>query len=289
MRGESNADTFPFSSSRRDGPRKETPMLKIGLCGGIPKAPLAADAGFDYMETSVNDALQPREDDSAFQSLRDQWAASPLPLEALNGFIPGDLKICGPDRPYDALMAYMRTAVRRADALGVRRIVFGSGAARRVPDGFPMDEAWKQLVEFGRQCGEAASGTGVTIAVEPLNPKECNVVDSVRKGAQLVRDIDHPHVRLLVDSYHWGVSGETAEDILSCAGLFVHTHAATWPNRRVPGVEPSDFASFFRALARAGYRDGRVSVEAGCDNPERDLSRAVQCLREALAAVDAEG
>jgi hypothetical protein len=44
----------------------------------------------------------------------------------------------------------------------------------------------------------------VTIAVEPLNRRETNVWNATRECADYVRQVNHPHVRLLVDAYPLG-------------------------------------------------------------------------------------
>lgn len=83
---------------------------------------------------------------------------------------------------------------------GIRTIVFGSGGARNIPDDFCRAEAWEQLVSFGRLAAGAASRHGVTLGAEPLNRKECNVLNSVKESAAYVHEVGHSHFRLLVDS-----------------------------------------------------------------------------------------
>jgi hypothetical protein len=46
-------------------------------------------------------------------------------------------------------MAYVAKAFDRVARLGVRIVVFGSGGARRVPEGYPRDDAVRQMVDFG--------------------------------------------------------------------------------------------------------------------------------------------
>ena len=44
----------------------------------------------------------------------------------------------------------------RLARLGTQIVVFGSGGARRVPEGFSKEEAFKQLVEFGKRIAPEA-------------------------------------------------------------------------------------------------------------------------------------
>ena len=58
--------------------------------------------------------------------------------------------------------------VKTAKELGLKIIVFGSGGARKVPEGFSQDEAYKQLVEFAKRIAPEAKKRGIVVAVEPL-------------------------------------------------------------------------------------------------------------------------
>lgn len=258
--------------------------MKFGMCGGLDRAGLAAAAGYDYMEGSVDGVLKPRESEEVFQGILAQWKASPLPVKVLNCFIPGDLKICTPDSPLMALYDYARTAIRRAAEAGIEQIVFGSGGARQVPEGYSREKAWQQLLAFSRFCAQEAQNAGVVIALEPLNSKECNIITGVREGAKLVREVDNPHFRLLVDSYHWGIEGETATDIEACGSVLSHAHVATYPARVAPGMEDCGLENFLHALKSCGY-DARVSVEAAIGNTEKEFCGALAYLRGIEAGI----
>jgi len=250
--------------------------MRYGLCCDPGLARVAADAGYDFFEFSVRSFLMPREDDAAFQAMLEQIRAVPMPCEATNCFLPGDLKITGPDVDAQAVEQYVATACRRAEEAGVEVIVFGSGAARNAPEGFPRDEASAQLVAFCRMLGPIAAAHGRTIAIEPLC--DSNMLTTVAETAALVKEVDHPAIRLLVDSFHWGRKNEPTEDIVANGSLLAHVHLGTVENRLVPGAEEYDFGPFFDALRRGGY-DGRVSVEAGAPDPPNDLPRALALLK----------
>ncbi len=53
--------------------------------------------------------------------------------------------------------------------MGIGIIVFGSGGARRIPEGFDRQRAHGQLVAFCRMVGPIAREHGVIIAVEPCD------------------------------------------------------------------------------------------------------------------------
>lgn len=251
--------------------------MKFGVCGGPEMGQIAKQAGFDYFEWSVGGLLHPREDEPVFIQALEQARAVELPCPAVNVFLPGDLKLTGPQVDWAAIETYLHTALRRAEQAGIEVIVFGSGGARRIPDGFDRQHAWDQLVRFGRLLGPIAADHGVTIALEPLNQGETNVINTVTEGAKLVKDVQHPAFRLLVDGYHWAKDGETAEGIMAAKDLLVHAHTATVEGRRPPTPE-DDCAPFMITLKQAGY-DGRVSIEGNITDPAIELPRALAVMK----------
>jgi sugar phosphate isomerase/epimerase len=251
--------------------------MKFGLCCNLDLAPAAADAGFDYIEMTVPGLLMPLADDAAFETMLAKLRATRLPCPVVNCFVPGDIKITGPAADPARLQQYVHTACDRARRAGVKVIVFGSGGARNIPDGFDRAAAWKQLAAFCSMAGPVAQACGVTVAIEPLNRAECNVLNSVTEGAKLAREVNHPAIRLLVDCFHWGRENESPQAIVDAGGLLVHTHLATVANRILPGEEEQDFATFFAALKKVKY-DGRVSIEAQVKNPG-NLKKALEIIK----------
>src|SRR5512133_747590 len=134
--------------------------MKFGVCGGPKVARIAKAAGYDYFEWGVGDLLHPREDEIVFQAALAEARAVGLPFPAANVFVPADLKITGPVVDSQALKSFVTTAFERAEQAGVERIVFGSGAARRIPDGFDRQIAWGQLVAFCQLMGPIAQQHG---------------------------------------------------------------------------------------------------------------------------------
>jgi sugar phosphate isomerase/epimerase len=254
--------------------------MKFGVCGGPELAQIAKDAGYDFFEWSVGGLLNPREEENVFEAALAQAQAVGLPCPACNVFVPGDLKITGPDVHLPALEKFVATALHRAEKAGVERIVFGSGAARRIPDGFDRAQAWQQLVDFCRMMAPIAEAHKVIVVVEPLNLTETNVINTVSEGARLVRDVNHPNIRLLVDGYHWARDNDTLEGILDNASLLAHAHIATVDGRRPPRPG-DDCADFFAALKKAGYQ-GRLSIEGNIENPQKELPQALKIM-QALA------
>jgi len=258
--------------------------MLYGVCTGTENAGVFADAGFDYIELHVQLQLLPEEPDAVFAAQLEQIKASPLPCLTANCFIPGHLKITGPDVDREALKRYAATACERAQQAGVDVIVLGSGGARRIPDGFDRGQAMDQLASFARMAGDSAKQHAVTICVEPLNRGECNVLNTVAETAEFVKLVEHPQVKMLVDAYHWARNEEPVDSIIAAAEFIHHIHIATCTNRRAPGVEDCDLQPFYTALAAIGY-NGRISVECDWKNKEEEARKALKALQNGIAAL----
>ncbi|MEI8311317.1 MAG: hypothetical protein WCH98_11235, partial [Verrucomicrobiota bacterium] len=81
--------------------------MQFGVCGTPSIAASAAQAGFDFFESSVGALLKPREPEDAFLAALAESRAAELPCPVVNCFVPGDLKITGPDVDFPALEEYV--------------------------------------------------------------------------------------------------------------------------------------------------------------------------------------
>jgi sugar phosphate isomerase/epimerase len=257
--------------------------MKFGVCGSPELAPAAAAAGYDYLEWSVQTFLQPQADEAAFAAAWELVKAAPLPIPVCNMFLPASLKVTGPEVDLAALEAYVAIACERAGRAGVDTIVFGSGGARAVPEGFAHSRATSQIVEFLQRVAPLAAAHGVVIVIEPLRYQECNILNTVAESAAVARLVDRPSIKLLVDGYHWACNGESEEDLSAAAPLFRHMHVATKANRMPPGSEPCEaLPRFLKMVGSIGYT-GRLSYEGRLADPAVELPRALEMMRSGTA------
>ncbi len=236
--------------------------MRFGICTGADRADEAAAAGFDFVEITVPELMREAEG-AAFASWAERVRTAPAPVEAANCLIPGNLKVTGPDVDAAALRRYLEPVMRRAGAAGIAVVVFGSGAARRLADGFPPARGWEQLADAARLAAGIGEQHGVTVVLEPLFARACNLFNRVDQGAALVDRVGHPRLRLLADLFHMAAENEPFDHIAAAGERLAHIHVPT-PSLPETGEGPAyNFAGFFGALRAAGY-GGRVSVE---DNP----------------------
>lgn len=257
--------------------------MQLGVCTSIANAAAARAAGFDFVEENIQNFLAPLESDDVFAPNLAAARSAPVPVPAANCFLPASLKCVGPKVDTAQLLRYGETAFRRAHQAGIRHVVFGSGGARQIPDGFPPAKARAQFLQLLRDLAPLAQSHDVVVVVECLNPGECNFLNRLAEGAALVAETNHPNVRLLADLYHMSLSGDAPEEILKHGRWIEHIHVAEREGRRAPGTSGEDFGPCLRALKAINY-PGVISYECNWKNMAEESPASIKSFRQQLAA-----
>jgi D-psicose/D-tagatose/L-ribulose 3-epimerase len=254
--------------------------VQVGYCTSIKNAEAARAAGFDYIEVSATEIAGLS--DADFDAAAAQVKQLGVPTPAANLFLPQTIKVVGPDINLEQQTAHVKKVMSRLSRIGVQVLVFGSGGARRVPDGFSKDDAWKQLVDFSRRAAEEAKPAGITVTIEPLRQQETNIINTAAEGLMLVEAVNHPNFQLMIDFYHLASEKEDPAIVLKAKDRLRHLHVAN-PNGRVfPQTwDEFDYAPFFANLKAIGY-DKRISMEGRTDNLAAQGPVTVALLRRAF-------
>lgn len=254
--------------------------MRFGCCGSIEQAEILQAAGFDYLESTVV-SLLPEAPETIFAPLLEKYEIAPMPVRACNVFLPSDLKVVGPEVDWPRLERYVRTALRRVRLIGAHIVVFGSGKARWVPDGFARADAEAQLVDFLQLVGDVAATHAITVVIEPLNRKESNILNSVAEGVTLAQRVNRPAIQVLADFYHMDEEQESLSQILAYKDWLAHIHVAD-TDRRAPGTGSYPYAEFVDLLHQANY-DGMVSIECRWDDLAAEAGPACRFLHRVFA------
>lgn len=250
-------------------------MIRLGICTSIDNAPLMAEIGYDYVELGMTAVT--RMSDEEYAELLEKVKASPLPVEAMNGMIPADYVLCSEECCGEAVKEYLEKAFSRAEELGVQVVVFGSGGARRLPDGMRHADGFLYLTAYLELAGDMAAQHGISIAIEPLRAAECNIINHVAEAQWLAKQSMRKNVGALADLYHMMAGGEDSSALkLRRRGSVIHCHIAERLNRAYPAPgdgSQAEYAEFFDALKVADYQ-GRVSIEGGCKDFAADAKAA---------------
>ena len=255
-------------------------MIRLGVCAAPKDMALLAKQGFEYIEVGLS-WLHGLSDEDYARELATAKAA-PINVEAANGMVPGTIKLTGPDVDAAVIRAYLEKAFSRAHEMGIKTVVFGSGAARRVPEGWPQAEAWRQIARYLTVANEYGEKYDINIAIEPLRRGECNIMNLVTEGTLMSALLNLPRVGTLGDTYHMVCGHEPYSAFVQAGTLLKHVHIShtvgidqgrIWP---APD-DGEDYVEIFAALKAAGY-NGRVSIEAGCEDMKVDGPKAFAVL-----------
>lgn len=232
----------------------------FGVCAKIADYPMLSAAGYGFVEEGVSRFLVPDKPDSVFQKILEEQQRTGAKVVSCTSFIPGSMKIVGDTTMHREILDWADIALRRAQMAGMSYMVFGSGGARRVPEGFPKEKATRQFIDLCKAMGPIAQKYNIVIVVEPLNTGETNLINTVAEGAQIVEAVNHPNIQLLCDIYHMMRENEPAGDIVKYAAYIRHCHIAEKEGRTAPGEKQDDFTPYFAALKQIGYKGG-LSIE----------------------------
>lgn len=256
--------------------------VEVGYCVGLKGLDIAKAAGFDYVELGVSEiaALSDVDFEAALKRVKDVGIATPN----ANLFFPSSMRLTGaePSSPEQQL-SYVSKAFARLQQLGVKIVCFGSGGARRVPDGFPKEEAFTQLVALGKRIAPAGGAHDITIVIEPLRKQESNIINSAAEGLELVKAVEHQNFQLLIDFFHLASEKEDPGIVLRAKDHLRHLHMANPQGRVFPlQWEEFEYGPFFANLRQIGYA-GRISIEASSKDVPTEGPQAIALLRRAFA------
>ncbi|MBI3864330.1 MAG: sugar phosphate isomerase/epimerase [Planctomycetia bacterium] len=125
----------------------------------------------------------------------------------------------------------------------------------------PTSDEWNWGKDTITKVADFAKGAGVTLAIEYLNRFECYFLNSVADTARFVKEVNHPNVRMMYDTFHANIEEKNvAQAIRECAPQTVHVHISE-NDRSTPGEGHVDWDATFRTLKDVKY-DGWLVVEA---------------------------
>ena len=111
------------------------------------------------------------------------------------------------------------------------------------------------------EVADHARKARVTLVIEYLNRFECYLVNSAEDTAKLTRELNHPNVRMMYDTFHAHIEEkDIAKAVHACKDQIVHVHISE-NDRSTPGEGQVDWDATFKVLKEIRY-DGWLMVEA---------------------------
>jgi sugar phosphate isomerase/epimerase len=234
---------------------------EIGIICEAEKDSIVYVSGYRYVEESIGRSFSPLTLDwNKFQQRLTLLKQTHTTVYACNLFIPGKLKLVGPDHNQQVVLDYVDTIMYRCKLAGIKIVVLGSGEARKVPIGFDSVLARKQFVDVVGKMALLAEKQGIIIAMENLNRSETNFGNSVLDVLAIAKEINRPGFKVTADIYHMLREDESAQSIKAAGTWLVHCHIAEEMERAYPGKYGEDFKPYFEALKEIGFT-GKIMIE----------------------------
>ena len=249
--------------------------MRIALCNEVlADLPLerqceyAARLGYDGLEIAPFTLSNSPENISTADAakIRATVEASGLVVTGLHWLLvkPEGLSLTDPDPTVRArTLAVMTHLVGLCAELGGAVMVHGSPKQRQIAPGETHAIALARLQDALAQIALAAARVGVIYCIEPLSQRETALINTVAEATELVRAIDHPNLRTMIDCSAAGLAEEDPVppliDRWLPTGLIAHLQVND-PNRRGPGQGEMKFAPILAALKRHNYA-GTIAVE----------------------------
>jgi 2-dehydrotetronate isomerase len=242
----------------------------------LPRIEAAAAAGFGAVEMHWPFDTPP-------EAVADLCAARGLTVLGVNtppGDRPGDFGLAALPGREAEFAAGLERALDWARRAGASMIHVMAGV---VPDD-PASEA--VLVDNLRRATDLSGGSGVTLLLEAINPRDRPgyFYSRVERVAEVIALADRPGLAMMFDVYHVGVGqGDVLRRMERFLPQIGHVQIAAVPSRAEPDEGEIDFAAVLGTLDRIGYT-GWI----GCEYRPRGPTDAGLVWRDRLAARSAD-
>lgn len=194
-------------------------------------------------------------------------------------------------------VAVMQRMVELCAAMGGRYLVHGSPKQRSVPPGSSRAQALERARDAFARAAATAAACGVRYCIEPLSPRETDLINTVDEAARLVDEIGSPALKTMIDCSAAGqTESQPVAELMARwmpTGRIAHVQVND-PNRRGPGQGEMRFAPILATLLRMraqGHYDGIVAVEPFDYVPDGPgcAARAIGYLKGLVEALDVHG
>ena len=147
-------------------------------------------------------------------------------------------------------------------------------------------EEWNYCKEHLSEVAEFARDKGIVLALEPLNRYETYLLNTAEDARRLVEEINHPNLRILLDTYHMNIEEESFYKAIKTAGQYLfHVHLCE-NNRGVPGTGHVNWKEVFRALKEINY-DKWAVIESFVPAASKEIASRTRMWRKVASSADA--
>ena len=176
---------------------------------------------------------------------------------------------------------YLAALLDLCSDLGGKVLVLGSPNQRSIPENQTPQGAWQRAVDLLSSVLDKAGDLGLTICLEPLSPVETDFVNTVAEGMKMVRQINHPSLKIHLDVKAMCSESKPVPEIIRSvtADEIGHFHVND-ANLYGPGMGDVDYAPIAEAIDDVGWNNWlSVEVFKYDPDPETIAQKSIDYLR----------
>lgn len=212
----------------------------------------AASMGFDAFTMPIEEPALIN-----VNAVRGALAEHPLRLNVSGAYGPGRDLSSADASARTGCLRYIHDMLKICDQLGVRCIggpAYSQTGKRRKLDDDARRREWDRAITGLKEAGAMAADYGVTLALEPLNRFETDMVNTAEQVKRMVREVDLPSVKIHLDTFHMHIEEQNVYDAIILAGNDLVYFDASESDRGAPGSAQVDWNGVARALKEIGYQ-----------------------------------
>ena len=180
----------------------------------------------------------------AFGASRDLTNEDPAVHENCFHYIRKCFKLCN-DWDLDFLAGPMYSAVGKARMVSTEQ--------RKIE--------WERAVTNLQLVCKMGNQHGISIALEPLNRFESDLVNTAKDVKRLIIDINHKAAKVLLDGFHMTIEEKNIRSAINLIGKdLIHVQVSE-NHRGIPGTGLTPWKDFSLGLKDIGYH-GAISIES---------------------------
>jgi D-psicose/D-tagatose/L-ribulose 3-epimerase len=251
--------------------------------GDVDQFDRAKGMGFDLIEVCIEDPSRLTPDALIAASER-----TGLPVSICGAFGP-DRDVSHDDPAMRELgIEYLKLCVDYAQLVGSPHVAgpmySATGKTRLLtPDERKQQRTW--AAESLRGVADYAGEHGVSLAIEPLNRFETDLVNTVEQGLELIDLIGRDNAGFMLDTFHMNIEEKSAGDAIRSAGAKVFHFQVSENDRGTPGTGNVAWQEVWMALDDIGY-EGTIVIESFLPTV-KEIARAVSLWRPVAPSMDA--
>ena len=244
---------------------------------------VAKEMGYDLIEVCIEDPGV-----VSAEALKEASERTGLPVSICGAFGPDrDVSHEDPQKRRQGI-DYLKLCVDIAQAVGSPHVAgpmySATGKARLLPpEERRQQRQW--AADSLREVADYASERGVTLAIEPLNRFETDLVNTVEQGLELCELIGRDNVGLMLDTFHMNIEEKHIGEAITSAGDKVFHFQVSENDRGTPGSGHVPWSETFEALKSIDYQ-GSIVVESFLPTVE-EIAKAVSLWRPVAPSMDA--